>query len=135
LTGSPSRLGQFFLNQNDVVLAKKQKQKPTGRNRVFDRVAGSIQVFLSFIFSSNRPDSSPGLARSRVDPLGRIGFQNYANKYLIMLGWEHHSFKTRPGPTGRSGTRLTRGWNRAGLMKKPVRELIRKNPVNPGKPR
>jgi hypothetical protein len=135
LIGSPSRLGQFFLNQNDIVLAKRKKQKSTGRNRVFDRVAGSRQVFLSPIFSSNRLDSSPGLARSRVDPLGQIGFQNYANKYLIMLGWEHHSFKTRPGPTGRSGTRLTRGWNRTGLMKKPVRKLIRKNPVDPGKSR
>jgi len=29
-----------------------------------------------------------------------------------------HSFKTRPGPAGRPGTRLTRGWNRAGFKEK-----------------
>ena len=40
----------------------------------------------------------------------------------------------KPGPTGWPETRLTRDWNRAGLMKRPVRELARQNPVDPGKP-
>jgi hypothetical protein len=56
----------FFLNQNDVVLFKKQKS--TGCNQVFDRVlpgqpAGSHRVFHSPIFSSTWPGSSPESTR------------------------------------------------------------------------
>jgi len=43
----------------------------------------------------------------------------------------NHSFKTWPGPAGRSGTQPTRGWNRAGLKKKQEKE---KNPVWTGWP-
>jgi hypothetical protein len=63
LTGSPDRPRQFFYfkkNQNDVVLVKK---KSTDYNRVFDRVAGSHQVFSFTVFSSTWLDSSPGSAR------------------------------------------------------------------------
>jgi hypothetical protein len=73
----------FFLNQNDVILVKKTKKKTkvngfaTESYRV-SRVAGSHRVFSSPIFSSTRPGSSPGSARSRGDPPGRAGFQNYA---------------------------------------------------------
>jgi len=45
----------FYINQNDVVLVKK---KLMGCNRVFDR------VFSYPIFSSTRPGSSTGSARS-----------------------------------------------------------------------
>jgi hypothetical protein len=43
----------------------------------------------------------------------------------------YHSFKTRPDPAGRPGTRLTRGWNRAGFKEKSARDLARKNLVDP----
>jgi len=88
LTGSPGltgSAGSIFLkkNQNDVVLVKKQKS--TGLQPGLDRVlpgrlagsAGSHRVFPSFFFSSTRPGSGLGSARSRVNPPGRTMFQNY----------------------------------------------------------
>jgi len=38
--------------------------------------------------------------------------------YSSQLKSFDHSFETRPGQAGRSGTRPTRGWNRTELMKK-----------------
>jgi hypothetical protein len=91
LTGSLGRSGQFFfINQNNIVLVKKQKQKLTGCNRVFDwflpgQPAGPHRVFYSFIFSSIRPNSSPGSIGSRVNPSSRAEFQNYAQTHWLKL--------------------------------------------------
>ena len=94
LTGSSGRSSQlyfFWKNQNDVVLVKK---KSTGLRPGLvgstespdqpDGSAGSHRVFPSFIFSSTRPGSSLGLARSRVDPQGRARFQNYGGWTTIL---------------------------------------------------
>ena len=87
--------GQFFFfkNQNDAVLVK-QKTKKNKSQRVCNRVllgqpAGSVRshrVFSSPVFSSTRPDSSPG---SWVDLSGRAGFQKYDDsgcflKYFLL---------------------------------------------------
>ena len=57
--GCPDQI--FFLNQNNVILVKKKKQKSTGS-------PGHAGFFL-FLFFSTQPDSSP---ESRVAPLGRV---------------------------------------------------------------
>jgi hypothetical protein len=76
LTGSPGRPGQFFffLNQNDVVLVKKQKSmglQPdlVGSTGPPGQSAGSHQIFSSPVFFFN-----PARFQPRV---GRAGFQNY----------------------------------------------------------
>ena len=82
LIGSPDRPESIvFLNQNNVVLVKKKKQKSTSCNRVFDRVllgqpAGSHRVFSSLIFSSTRPSSSLGSTC-------QVSFQNYVCEFKI----------------------------------------------------
>jgi len=56
-------------------------------------------------------------------------------RVYIGLFHQNHSFETRPGLAGRSGTRPIRGWNRAGLKKKQgkkipgVTRLTRQDPV------
>jgi hypothetical protein len=67
LTGSPGRPGQFFLNQNNVILVKKKKTKINGLQLGFllglARSAESHRVFSSLIFSSTRPGFNPGSTR------------------------------------------------------------------------
>jgi hypothetical protein len=73
LIGLLGRSGQIFFlkNQNDVVLVKKEKQKSTGCNRIFDQVLPSRRVnlpgqpghtrfFSSPVFSSIWPSFSSG---------------------------------------------------------------------------
>jgi hypothetical protein len=80
-TGSPGRSCQFFfLNQNNIVLVKKQKS--TGCNRVFGQVTPGFSL-LYFFF--NPLDSSLGSVRSQVDPAGRAGFQNYICESLAFF--------------------------------------------------
>jgi len=64
----PGCSGKVFFkkNQNDIILVKK---KLTGYNRVME----STGLIFSFsVFFSTRPDSSPGSARFRIDPSGRV---------------------------------------------------------------
>ena len=82
LTRSSGRPGQFFFNQNDVILVKKKSQRVATRFLTRScRVTGSTcrinRVFSFPIFSSTRPGSSLGSAWFRIDPPGRAGFQNY----------------------------------------------------------
>jgi hypothetical protein len=58
------RVNFFFLNQNDVVLVKKQKS--TGYNRVFDRVLPG---------HTGQPQA--GRIPGRLAGPGQAGFQNY----------------------------------------------------------
>jgi len=63
--------GSIFLNQNDVVLIKKQKS--TGCNRVFDRVLpGHKEFFLSLFFLQPSPVSAPDWSGQLPDQV-----QNY----------------------------------------------------------
>jgi hypothetical protein len=74
LTGSPGRPGQFFffLNQNDVVLVKKKKQKSTGATGFFIGFLSGHTGFSFLYFFFN-----PARFQPRVDPSGRVRFQNY----------------------------------------------------------
>jgi len=58
--------GSIFLNQNDVVLVKKQKS--TGHNRVFNRVLPGqpVRFFLSLFFLQSGP------VQYRINQLGQI---------------------------------------------------------------
>ena len=51
----------FFFKSKRCRFSKKKKS--TGCNRVFGQVAGLHRVFPSPVFSSTRPDSSPGSTR------------------------------------------------------------------------
>jgi hypothetical protein len=51
ITRSPRSILIFKKNQNDVILVKQKKQKPTGCNRVFDRVTPDFD-FLYFFLNS-----------------------------------------------------------------------------------
>jgi len=70
----------IFLNQNEVVLVKKQKS--TGRNLVFDRVlpgqpsqpSQPVRFLSSSIVFSTRPGSSLESTKSWINPLGRAEF-------------------------------------------------------------
>jgi hypothetical protein len=76
----------FFLNQNDVVLVKKNKSQRvateflTGSFRVAESTRQVNRVFPFSIFFSIRPGSSPWSAGFLDDPPGRAGFQNYGNE-------------------------------------------------------
>jgi hypothetical protein len=63
LTGSPDQFF-FFLKSKQRRFSKKQKQKSTGRNRVFDRVTPDFS-FPYFFFN-------PTWFESRVDSPGRV---------------------------------------------------------------
>jgi hypothetical protein len=86
LTGRP---GQFFLKSKWRRFSKKKKTKVNMLQPGFwpGQPARSHRVFLSLIFSLTRSDSSPGSARSRVDPPGRAEFQNYDLKCCLNYYW------------------------------------------------
>jgi hypothetical protein len=64
----------FFLNQNDVVLVKKQKL--TGCNWIFDRIMpGHTRFFLLLFFFQLGPVPAPG----RLDP---------ESTHQVMLGFK-----------------------------------------------
>jgi hypothetical protein len=72
LTGSPGRPGQFFLNQNNVILVKKKNKNQrvatwffTGSCRVSRVTPGFFFPYFFF---------NPARFQSRVDPPGRVEF-------------------------------------------------------------
>lgn len=84
LTGSPSRSGQIFFKKSKRCLFSKKQQKSMGYNRVFlghsgRRVSRVTSDFFFSYFFSTQPGFIPG---SRIDPLGRAGFQNYSYNFI-----------------------------------------------------
>jgi len=80
LTGSPDQPGQFFfLNQNDVILVKKQKS--TGLQPGRDWVAGSTCrvtpgfSFPRFFFNLDR-------FQPRINPSSRAGFKTTTRRVI-----------------------------------------------------
>jgi hypothetical protein len=70
----------IFLNENDVILVKKHKNQRVATEFLIELpsqlagLAGSHRVFSFSVFSSTRPDFSPGSAESRIDLLSRAEF-------------------------------------------------------------
>jgi hypothetical protein len=82
LTGSPVVQVNSFFNQNDVILVKKKSQRvATGSCRV-NRVTPGFS-FPYFFFNPARFQPRVG----RIDPPGRVRFQNYASKCTMNDWW------------------------------------------------
>jgi hypothetical protein len=82
------RVNLYFKKKSKRRRFSKKKKKSTGCNRVLP----GRRVMTFFIFSSTRPDSSPGSGGSWIDPPNRAGFQNYDCWNISIKVWTYYCF-------------------------------------------
>jgi hypothetical protein len=125
-----TRVNSFFLNQNDVILVKKQKS--TGCNRVFDRVllgqsghrVNWITPGFSFPYYFFNPARFQPRVPGQLAGSGRVSklcFYGHHTLYFAKVFPFNETFYSRESSKFWNPTRpggLTWDWNRARLMKK-----------------